>query len=474
MSKVSRNRSDQAREVAEIFISNSADYSSHSLTRYHAINTMPNYSYDSLYHNEDYLREMLAAGSPRDGRISAVRRFFCLFITFDFLFTTLMWLICIVISGENIKEMLINEIVHYTIHESLFDIVMASAGRFVILLLFYALLCINHWWVIAITTAGSCGFLITKVFFFEWAKATNYTLDVFLVLSSFVLSWGEAWFLDFRVLPQESLARDFFGAISSDGERQPLLQNQATSVRSHNLDDFYSPIDSPQDSDDDQPNRANRSSVEDDELARKALESFEEALSTINSDGWKIEKQTPEGDVVHSKFIRRNHKIFRITGTVDIPPKLLFDELDRNIENVPSWNPTLLECRTLKTVNEKVSISYQLAAEGGGGIISSRDFINLRYCEVRDGVYICAGTSIVFPEMPAQKGYVRGENGPGCWVMTPIPNEPNKCVFQWLLDTNLKGWIPQSIIDTALSFAMCDYLRYVRNFAESLRKEGKF
>ena len=39
--------------------------------------------------------------------------------------------------------------------------------------------------------------------------------------------------------------------------------------------------------------------------------------------------------------------------------------------------------------------------------------------------------------MPVQKGYIRGENGPGCWVMTPIPNEPNKCVFQWLLDTNL-------------------------------------
>lgn len=43
--------------------------------------------------------------------------------------------------------------------------------------------------------------------------------------------------------------------------------------------------------------------------------------------------------------------------------------------------------------------------------------------------------------MPAQKGYVRGENGPGCWVMTPIPNEPNKCVFQWLLDTNLKVFL---------------------------------
>lgn len=142
MRKESRNRSDQAREVAEIFISNSADHSSQSLTRHHTINAMPNYLHDSLYHNEDYLRETLAAGSPRDGRISAVRRFFCLFVTFDFLFTALMWIICLVvikknnfdllyrtnffpfqISGENIQEMLIDQIVHYTIHGSLFDIV---------------------------------------------------------------------------------------------------------------------------------------------------------------------------------------------------------------------------------------------------------------------------------------------------------------------------------------------------------------
>lgn len=212
----------------------------------------------------------------------------------------------------------------------------------------------------------------------------------------------------------------------------------------------------------------------DDELIQKAEEAFKDAVDVANSDGWKVEKQTAEGDVVHSKFIRRNHKIFRITGTVDIPPKVLFDVLKNNIENVPSWNPTLLQCRILKGINDKVSISYQVAAEGGGGIVSSRDFVTLRCCDVHNGVYVCAGTSILYSDMPAQKGYVRGENGPGCWVMTPIPNEPNKCIFQWVLDTNLKGWIPQTIIDTALSFAMFDYIRYVRCYAKVLHEEGKF
>jgi len=214
--------------------------------------------------------------------------------------------------------------------------------------------------------------------------------------------------------------------------------------------------------------------LKDEDYIRKGIECFEEAWATLNSDGWKEEKRTAEGDVVHSKFIRRTHKIFRITANVDMPPQLLYEELHNNIENVPTWNPTLIECRSLKVIDDKASISYQVAAEGGGGIVSSRDFVNLRYCDIRNGIYVCSGTSIPYPDMPPQKGHVRGENGPGCWVMHPIPNEPNKCTFQWLLDTNLKGWIPQSIIDSALSFAMCDYVRYIRNYGTTLRNQGKF
>lgn len=46
---------------------------------------------------------------------------------------------------------------------------------------------------------------------------------------------------------------------------------------------------------------------------------------------------------------------------------------------------------TLQVINDKVSISYQLAAEGGGGIVSARDFVNLRYCTKHDGAYVCSG-----------------------------------------------------------------------------------
>eukprot|EP00091_Calanus_sinicus_P004103 TRINITY_DN14307_c0_g1_i1.p1 TRINITY_DN14307_c0_g1~~TRINITY_DN14307_c0_g1_i1.p1 ORF type:complete len:101 (-),score=31.29 TRINITY_DN14307_c0_g1_i1:92-394(-) len=70
--------------------------------------------------------------------------------------------------------------------------------------------------------------------------------------------------------------------------------------------------------------------------------------------------------------------------------------------------------------------------------------------------------------MPPQPKKVRGENGPGCWAMRPVDGDPNMCLFQWLLDTDLKGWIPQSIIDKALSGAQFDYIAHIRTRAATI------
>lgn len=45
---------------------------------------------------EDYI-----AGYMQDGRMSVVRRFFCLFVAFDLFFISLLWLICIMASKRN-------------------------------------------------------------------------------------------------------------------------------------------------------------------------------------------------------------------------------------------------------------------------------------------------------------------------------------------------------------------------------------
>ena len=40
--------------------------------------------------------------------------------------------------------------------------------------------------------------------------------------------------------------------------------------------------------------------------------------------------------------------------------RLLLEELFYGIESVPSWNPTLVECRTIQPIDEHTDISYQV------------------------------------------------------------------------------------------------------------------
>ena len=40
--------------------------------------------------------------------------------------------------------------------------------------------------------------------------------------------------------------------------------------------------------------------------------------------------------------------------------------------------------------------------------------------------------------MLPQHKKVRGENGPGCWALRPVEGQADMCLFQWLLDTDLK------------------------------------
>lgn len=138
--------------------------------------------------------------------MSVVRRFFCLFITFDLVFVTLLWVISIVINGENLVKLVQEQIVNYSIDKSLFDVVGTSAVRFLILIFFYGVVQINHWIIVALTTSCSCAFLITKVFLYAWPQ-NQQPFQVLLIIISFVISWFEAWFLDSRVIPQEEYSR---------------------------------------------------------------------------------------------------------------------------------------------------------------------------------------------------------------------------------------------------------------------------
>ncbi|XP_072268309.1 STARD3 N-terminal-like protein [Pyxicephalus adspersus] len=174
--------------------------------------------------------------------ISDVRRTFCLFATFDVLFVTLLWIIELN-ANTNILEALQKEVLQYDYHFSFFDIFLLSFFRFIVLIAAYAICKLRHWWAVALTTAATCAFLIVKVIVSKlfYQGAFGYVLPIM----SFILAWIEAWFLDFKVLPQEAEEENRRFMIQSVSERAPLMHPGPISDGQ-----FYSPPESPADSDD--------------------------------------------------------------------------------------------------------------------------------------------------------------------------------------------------------------------------------
>lgn len=126
--------------------------------------------------------------------ISDVRRTFCLFVTFDLLFVTLVWII-----------------------------------------------------ELNLTTAISCAFLIVKVILTKLlSQETTGAFGYLLPIASFILAWIETWLLDFKVLPQEAEEENRYQSFVDAAERAPLMGPAPLSDGQ-----FYSPPESLADSDED-------------------------------------------------------------------------------------------------------------------------------------------------------------------------------------------------------------------------------
>ncbi|XP_077293348.1 steroidogenic acute regulatory protein-like isoform X2 [Arctopsyche grandis] len=453
-------------EAAQNLYGSSSSFSQHRplLSHSHSINLVAS--------------QEAAAGWRRNGRMSSVRRFFCLYCTFDMLFTSLIWLICVMLTGDSIWNMWKTQVLAYTFPTSLIDVVGVAVFRFVILLLAYAAIHLNHWFVVALTTSGTCAFLIAKVFMFDWTKTAQPVFEVFLVLASFSLCWSEAWFLDCKVLPSELQAREIFESVDQPVVSRGRRIGAISDVNS--IADYYSPRDSPSGS----PifgrkilNHPLTASVQDEEYRKKAGDCLENVLSLLSSLRWNEYKRgTQSEDVVQTMNSDKYGNLFLLTGYVECPAEFLYEEFTQRIEEVSKWNPTILESKLIQRIDHETDITYQLTAGGGGGAIKPRDFVNLRRNTRIGDRFISCGTSVEYPGYPPTKKYIRGENKISCWAIQPVApmhtGDRAKCKVQWLMGCDLKGWIPQYVLDVAFSSAMFEFLDTLRVFVGEKHADG--
>ncbi|EEC17164.1 steroidogenic acute regulatory protein, putative [Ixodes scapularis] len=451
--------------------------------------------YGSINFDDEIPAEVLKVGASVGKKISPVRRFFALLATFDVCFCSFLWILSAMLQYKSVKLVYQSEILNYAMSSSLFDMAVLAALRFLVLLLAYIVLRMKHWLLVALMTTLSGSLVICKTFLYDWqaqlAVNSGVLAGVLLLVTSFVLPWGQAWFLDFRVVPSENRASQLLARIVNDAF--PPVPSAAARLRSEDGGtSFYSP-DSGSDNESlgakglqwselevpsdlkvrFEPESSSRPLLpEERSYKRKAEEALDIALKIFHESNWKTEKMDHEGAIQtchHSEF----GKVYKYAGTLPAAPETILDILFNRLEEQVLWNPNVKEARVIESIDNQTDIVYVLS-EGAKGVVSCT-------CCEESAVEDCMHAVILYCTLPVRMvvkacslRVILGEQGPLLYMLAPSDSETHRSKFQWLLNVNLKGWLPQYIIDKAMAKSMLDYADALKTHLNSLPKPDDF
>ncbi|KAK2820491.1 hypothetical protein Q5P01_023450 [Channa striata] len=192
-------------------------------------------------------------------------------------------------------------------------------------------------------------------------------------------------------------------------------------------------------------------------------EAMRKALSTLeNQDGWKVEITESNGDVICSKVMPGARKVFRLETVLEASVDELYDLLFVRVEEMHQWNPSIQHIKILKHAGADTIITHEVSAETAGNLIGRRDFLSVRHsCKQNSSVYL-GGAAIQLESFPPQTGFVRAEDGPTCIIIQTLDTDARRSRFTWLLNMDVKGWLPKSIVNQALPRAQLDFTRHLR------------
>lgn len=79
--------------------------------------------------------------------------------------------------------------------------------------------------------------------------------------------------------------------------------------------------------------------------------------------------------------------------------------------------------------------------------IEDFDLMGDEELQCENKVYIIVGTSIDYPSCPPTTTCIRGQNILSCWAVHVLQDEPESCIFEWLMCMDLKGNLPNFVLN---------------------------
>jgi hypothetical protein len=129
-----------------------------------------------------------------------------------------------------------------------------------------------------------------------------------------------------------------------------------------------------------------------------------------NTKGWTQSKELKTDQFeafVYTKKFAKIGKVFKLETVIPYNDKLLVHTITNNIDDYLKWNTTVQSIKIIKKFTDTLAILHTCVYEQVGGLVSPRDFCNLtKYAFIGDK-HIMVASACVDKEVPPQEGYVR-------------------------------------------------------------------
>ncbi|KAL3867162.1 hypothetical protein ACJMK2_044384 [Sinanodonta woodiana] len=191
-------------------------------------------------------------------------------------------------------------------------------------------------------------------------------------------------------------------------------------------------------------------------------------------EGWKVSKKTKDGVTIFYRASREfDGYLYKGEAEINAPPKTVFHYVDPlPPEKGPrlKWDKSMTKVDIVEWLQEpELRINRCCTTSACMGLISPRDFVDLVYNIETSDHYITNGVSITTDKCPEDKSHVRGWNHPCAIFCRKLPNEPNKTKVTSLIQPDIGGMLPRTLVDSAIPGSMVEFFA---NLKKSLEENG--
>lgn len=175
---------------------------------------------------------------------------------------------------------------------------------------------------------------------------------------------------------------------------------------------------------------------------------------SIADSEWRIARKTKDAVVWRKPSEEFSGYLYKAQGVVEDITNRIVDHIRPGPYRL-DWDSLMTTMDIVETFEENCCVMRYTTAGQLWNIIAPREFVDFSYTtSYEDGLLSC-GVSLNYGEV--RPNFVRGFNHPCGWFCVPLKDYPSHSLLTGYIQTELRGMLPQSAVDTAMASTLTNF-----------------